>query len=684
MKPTILWTVIAVALSLSAADRIRETKLQQAIDLMGTKGDLAGAVKLLEEVAKSPDRNLAARSLIYLGDCREKLGQQESRKPYERIIRDFPDQKEVVAEAQRRLLALELAGGIGHSTGITLRKVSWDAREVSPSPDGRYFSFTDWKTGDLAVRDLVTEQSRRLTNTAKTGEWAEASVISGDGRQIAYAWYNQERYYELRVCGIDGSNPRTVYRDKEFGDWLEPYQWTADGKQILAALMKREPKVNRIALIPVAGGPARILPTRALKPWYPSLSPDGRFVVYSSGTPADQVFVLSLEKGQEDVLVRPEYDGWGPVWMPDGKKVLFISDRTGSNGLWTIEVEEGKPRGVPHLVKDGLGLDIRLNGFTRQGAFYFSTTSIPEVYIAELDLLAGKVAREPVPAIKRLAISSRAPAWSPDGRRLAYYSQREFGEAPKLMILSIETGETREIPVKLEQVHYPVRWFPDGKSVVVGAFESPGSDLVAFYRVDLQTGDHRLIRSSVGPGVARSELSPDGKTHFFYTSGEPKLKGGIISRDIAAGKEREIARVPTPASGFTRLAISPDGKYLAFRSPVDERQWTALRLVPATGGEVREVFRFPQAETIGNDELAWTPDARNLLFVRRTGMDGIPELWRITIAGGEPQRTGLSMEGMGFFAFHPDGRRIAFERSQGPPNQLWVLENIPAAKERLP
>jgi Tol biopolymer transport system component len=82
--------------------------------------------------------------------------------------------------------------------------------------------------------------------------------------------------------------------------------------------------------------------------------------------------------------------------------------------------------------------------------------------------------------------------------------------------------------------------------------------------------------------------------------------------------------------------------------------------------------------------MAWSPDGRNVLTLRRTGKDGIPEVWRIPIAGGEPQRTGLSMEGMLHVAVHPDGRRIAFDSGNrsGVPNELWVLENIPAAAER--
>jgi TolB protein len=175
---------------------------------------------------------------------------------------------------------------------------------------------------------------------------------------------------------------------------------------------------------------------------------------------------------------------------------------------------------------------------------------------------------------------------------------------------------------------------------------------------------------------------------FFFTGGEQKLWGGIIARDIETGEEREIARVPFmwPENGWTELAISPDGRYLTFRSPVDE-SWTAVRLVPTTGGEVRELYRFQvQSEPALFGQLSWTPDGRNVLFVRSTGKDGMPELWRMPIAGGEPQRTGLSMKGMRVVAVHPDGRRIAFDSSQGSgaPGELWVLENIPGAAESKP
>ncbi len=433
MKDTL--AVILVAALFGMAAESGYDLFQKALVLERTEGKLAEAIKAYKQIAEkyAGDRKLAAKALMQMAQCYERLGQADARKTYEQLLRQYSDQNELAAEARTRLSALERPGGLSYPPDITLRKV-WESRgefDGSPSPDGRYFSFHDWETGDLAVRDLATGQNRRLTNkgaSKDSSEFAEGSVISGDGRQIAYAWHNKEKYYELRVIGVDGSNPRTVYRDKEFGHWLEPWQWTADGKQILTALWRRDPDESRIALIPAAGGPERILPTRAKSPWDPSLSPDGRFLVYDSptregvGVSGYEIFVLSLEGGQEAPLVRLPYGGWYPFWMPDGKKVLFISDRTGAKGFWAIDVVEGKPEGIPRLLKDGVGRGGRPNGFTRRGAFYYSTnTSIADVYITELDSAEGKMMRQPVPAAPRLVGSNSAPSWSPDGRRLAYY-----------------------------------------------------------------------------------------------------------------------------------------------------------------------------------------------------------------------------------------------------------------------
>ncbi len=99
------------------------------------------------------------------------------------------------------------------SGGMTAKRL-WAGSDAdilgSPSPDGRYLTFVDWETGDLAVRELATGVNRRLTDKGSWSESAEQagySLISPDGQQVAYQWYTKDRSFQLRLIGFDGSNP---------------------------------------------------------------------------------------------------------------------------------------------------------------------------------------------------------------------------------------------------------------------------------------------------------------------------------------------------------------------------------------------------------------------------------------------------------------------------------------------
>src|SRR5579863_482823 len=105
----------ALTFVLSAADKAREQTLQRAIDLMESKGDLAKAMPLFEDAARSSDRAVAARALLYLGQAQERQGTEKARATYERIVKDFSSQTETAAAAQKRLSAL---GGSRSSVAV--------------------------------------------------------------------------------------------------------------------------------------------------------------------------------------------------------------------------------------------------------------------------------------------------------------------------------------------------------------------------------------------------------------------------------------------------------------------------------------------------------------------------------------------------------------------------------------
>jgi hypothetical protein len=147
-------------------------------------------------------------------------GAQRARATYERIARDFGDQREIVTEARRRLAALDESSPV-KSAGLTARRIQIGADELGcVTGEGRLMAVTDWESGDLAIRDMRTGEVRRLNlkNSWKESEaFAQGPVFSPDQRQIAYSWYSEtDRFYQVRVVASEpGAKPRILVRNPE-------------------------------------------------------------------------------------------------------------------------------------------------------------------------------------------------------------------------------------------------------------------------------------------------------------------------------------------------------------------------------------------------------------------------------------------------------------------------------------
>src|SRR2546426_401081 len=119
------------------------------------------------------------------------------------------------------LAALSVTGWAYAAEPVAPRLV-WGGSGVTllggPSRDGKYLSYVDPANGNLAVRESASGQSRALTaKPAGSKEFAYFSVIAPDSRRVAYAWFNEEGYYDLRVVGLDGAGQRILFRNEEAG-----------------------------------------------------------------------------------------------------------------------------------------------------------------------------------------------------------------------------------------------------------------------------------------------------------------------------------------------------------------------------------------------------------------------------------------------------------------------------------
>ena len=131
------------------------------------------------------------------------------------------------------------------------------------------------------------------------------------------------------------------------------------------------------------------------------------------------------------------------------------------------------------------------------------------------------------------------------------------------------------------------------------------------------------------------------------------------------------------------MALSPDGKQLAFGYTDREAKETRLAVVSITDGRIRQVAasnsRFAAANAEKDWEiyppaaLLWTPDGQRLIV---GGPDGA--LWLTSAHGAERQFLGIPARNLLNARMHPGGHQIVFNAGSRPP-EIWVIENLPGS-----
>lgn len=310
-------------------------------------------------------------------------------------------------------------------------------------------------------------------------------------------------------------------------------------------------------------------------------------------------------------------------------------------------------------------------GVTSAGALYYFRAgpqpSASDIHVASYDFGTGKLLSSP----KTIAEPSRSlsmPAWSPDGKYLAYISQPANGPVDKITIRSMDTGQSRYLypenrNIQVLNLSESIQWSPDGRSFLTANGR--------ISRVDAQTGEATTIVSGVGQAV-NPRWSTDG-TSIYYRQ---QNRGGVpgvshVVRDLASGNERELIRRNELDSVF----LSPDGRYIATTSRDQVAKTNTVLLIPTAGGEAREVLRV-NLDARG-PIMSWARDSRSFLY-RST----VPkELWQIPIEGTPKNLGPTSGEIPPYPAAHPDGRQIAYaayppiQADAGEPG-VWVMENF--------
>lgn len=644
---------VVLAVSLHAARQIdpNEIQLQAAINKQTIEGDLKGAINGFQKILNTSgvNRSVAARALLHLGQCHEKLGTAEARRAYERVLKDYADQPEVVRQARARLATLAKVAPNPEDAmqGRLVIGPAYHLRGVA-SPDGRYIAYCC-----MVVHEVATGRERQVS-----ANMAAAPRFSPDSENIAYVAQESGAVPELRVVKRTGVEDRLLFKGPDVRN-MSLFDWTADGKHLLVRLA-REDKTTEMALVPVAGGSPRRVKSPAPCGGGPDegrLSPDGRYFAYrtqAEGTGgAWTTRVLALDGSFDAPLVERPANAWNIGWTRDGR-FAFYSAEPYSEGIWAVKVAEGKAQGLPERAAGKLDDSIRPVGLTPGGAFFYQkrVTDL-QVHLMTIAPISGTL--KPSHVLN----AATAPGWSPDGRYLAY---AEAGTG-LIVIRTLATGATRTLWTGLPGAIMALEWLPDLKAIAAQGVGPDGTMAsIGLRRVDLASGSLSdiLLGPAWGQFGANATFSEDEKVVTYKTSGAGQVSS-LVRHNLETRQQETLLERKPPAYVSSFSMLPRTGQIAVTVQEVG--QSSSLGVLDPASRELRLVHRTPQGVYIpASVSLAWMPDGKSLLFVTAPGATkGTPmSLFRIPVSGGQPEKL-FEAETIFQVRVHPDGSQVALD-----------------------
>ena len=291
------------------------------------------------------------------------------------------------------------------------------------SPDGRSIAVSDSDgpstSPAIFLVPLDSGRERRLTQPPATGSGDGSPAFSPDGRLLAFLRGSGSlQAVSLYVVPVDGrgepqGEPRRIITDHLD---LTDLAWTADSNSLICS------GVAGLLRIPLPGGAAEPIPFENAGD--PAVAPKGNRLIYARAESQTAIYRLpgpGQAGGVTKLIASDRFNGT-PKVSADGSRIVFMSDRTGTDELWVSDSEGRNPRQITFFGRATLGSP----RWSRDGlhiAFDSTAAGAPDVYVIETP--AGN-AVEPV-APRRItagAGSNVRPSWSQDGKWIYFGSNR--------------------------------------------------------------------------------------------------------------------------------------------------------------------------------------------------------------------------------------------------------------------
>jgi len=642
MKPALL--VVTCVLAALAADSGMELYLKAVTQERA--GQMEEAIKLYEQVARdfASDRTLAAKALVQAARGYEKLGQDGAVKLYERVARDYADQRDSAQAAEVKLAALRSPA----TPTMTLRKIEFGENVKSVvATDGQQAVYWD-DTGKTLLFGDVAGRNRRVVLQIKP-QTPPRVTVSHDFSMALLYFPDAAEQSHWAVIKTDGTGYREL-PNLPAGAILASWSW--DNRFVLIG--------RTLKKVSVADGQIQeLLPGG--EAFDAQFSPDGRFIAVAPFV--GDVQVIPAQGGEPKIIEGADVLG---DWTRDGR-FLIVAHAGPDGGIYAVPIENGQPAGERVRIDVTLPEDMTAARTTVSGLQIISTgtglTSRPRTSIVSLDSENHLGPWKPLDLI-----DGGIPAWSPDGRQIAYpVGLIDEGPADSIRIHTLANGEDRELFRYRGLFLVNCAWANQRPNLYCGGVD-PQTQKTAVFSVSLNSGVAERMRSFDGIRVLQ-RFSPDDR--ILYMGRLPIRSGTRHAWEIGTDNEIEIPHgIVSPGGRWVYAvdSLSPGRREIRIRPASDLEGWRHLADLNYPAPPAAELAPTPAMITWDDSWVVY----KNL------DTDGKFGLYRVSTSGGKPERLGdYPTTEPSLLLLSPDNRQfLVWRREARRPTEFWVLENF--------
>lgn len=480
---------------------------------------------------------------------------------------------------------------------------SKNGEELFPnlSPDGKSFLYASRESGNWDIYLKQIDGSNQINLTKDSTADDKQAIFSPDGKQITFR--SERNDGGIFVMDSDGQNVRQITNVGFYPSWSPDGKEIAFGIDDFSEPGSRTTVPSQLWKVKIETSEKYLISGQDAV--QPNWSPNKKRIAFwglDSGGKRD-VWTISADGGEPKTVTNDAAVDWNPIWSKDGKYLYFVSNRSGSMNLWRVGIDEdtGEVLGKPEAITIPSNYSQLFDFSTDDKSFvYVQTVNYSNIFKIDFDTNTETLGKTPVEITRGSKITTN-PEISADNQYIAFDAIGDKQE--DIFVAKADGSEVKQLTNDVYKDRTP-RWSPDGKRL---AFFTDETGKYEGYVMNADGSGRKLVTTF--PLDSWSQLpvwSPDGKRLIFNS----RNAYPIIFDSEKQAKDQTPQYLPdegNPKRWFMAYSWSPDGKKIIGYGRDTEKPESYLMIFDFTTNKYETVSEF-------GTRALWLSDNKRAIF----------------------------------------------------------------------